>query len=239
LIERASPAPALARRASMRVRCAAADHPRFREYGPRAAMSKVYDSKYFEKWYRHPRHAVGSRVELERKVAMVVAIAEYYLARPMRNVLDVGCGEAPWRAPLLALRPRLNYRGLDASEYVVKRYGAKRNIGLARFGQLAELRFDARFDLIVCSDVLHYLKPAEIRAGLSGLVEMLEGVAFLETFTRSDNVTGDRVGYIARAPSWYLREFREAGLLPCGSHGYLGPRLMKNIAALERAQLPA
>ncbi|MGH8172242.1 MAG: class I SAM-dependent DNA methyltransferase, partial [Rhodanobacteraceae bacterium] len=165
--------------------------------------------------------------------------AEYYLGRPIRNVLDVGCGEAPWRAPLLSLRPRVYYRGVDASEYVVRRYGIRRNIGLARFGQLAELRFDTRFDLIVCSDVLHYLKPAEIRAGLSGLVEMLEGVAFLEAFTRNDQVDGDRVGYIARAPSWYLRQFREAGLLPCGSHTYLGPRLMKSIAALERAQLPA
>lgn len=198
-------------------------------------MPKQYDSRYFEKWYRHPRHAVASRAELDRKVAMVVGIAEYYLARPIRNVLDVGCGEAPWRAPLLALRPRLHYRGLDASEYAVRRYGARRNIGLARFGQLGELRFDTRFDLIVCSDVLHYLKPAEIRTGLAGIVEMLEGVAFIEVFTRSDEVIGDRDGYIARAPSWYLREFQKAGLLPCGSHSYLGPRLMKQVAALERA----
>jgi len=207
-------------------------------YAP-PTMPKQYDSKYFEKWYRHPRHAVASRIELERKVAMVVAIAEYYLARPIRNVLDVGCGEAPWRAPLLALRPRLEYRGLDASEYVVRRFGRQRNIGLATFGQLEQLRFDSRFDLVVCSDVLHYLKPAEIRGGLVGIVEMLEGVAFLETFTRRDNVMGDRDGYIARAPSWYLREFGEAGLLPCGSHCYLGPRLMKSVAALERAQLSA
>jgi SAM-dependent methyltransferase len=202
-------------------------------------MAKTYDHAYFDKWYRHPRHAVGSRHELERKVAMAVAMTEYYLGRPLRNVLDVGCGEAVWRAPLRALRPSVAYRGLDASEYVVARYGRSRNIGLARFGDLAELRFDTRFDLIVCSDVLHYLEAAEIRAGLGGLVDMLEGVAFLEVFTRRDRVSGDRDGYIARAPAWYLRTFSEAGLLPCGSHGYLGFRLMKNVAALERAQLPA
>ena len=45
-------------------------------------------------------------------------------------------------------------------------------LGLARFGDLAELRLDRRFDLIVCSDVLHYLKPAEIRAGLAGITDM-------------------------------------------------------------------
>jgi SAM-dependent methyltransferase len=202
-------------------------------------MPKTYDRDYFDKWYRDPKHAVGSPAELKRKVAMVVAQAEYYLGRPLRNVLDVGCGEATWRAPLLSLRPAVAYRGLDASQYVVTRYGRRRTIGLARFGQLEQLRFDTRFDLIVCTDVLHYLKPAEIRAGLVGIGEMLEGIAFLEVFTSRDDVAGDRHGFVSRAPSWYLRQFGEAGLLPCGSHCYLGPRLERHIAALERAQLPA
>ncbi len=202
-------------------------------------MSKIYDRTYFDKWYRHPKHAVGSPAELRRKVAMVVAQAEYYLGRPIRNVLDVGCGEATWRAPLRALRPGVAYRGLDASEYVVERYGRSRGIGLLRFGQLEHLRFERRFDLIVCTDVLHYLKPAELRAGLLGIGEMLEGVAFLEVYTTRDDVAGDHDGFVSRTPAWYLREFGKVGLLPCGSHGYLGPRLERHVAALERAQLPA
>lgn len=201
-------------------------------------MSKIYDRDYFDKWYRDPEHAVGSPSELRRKVAMAVAQAEYYLGRPIRNVLDVGCGEATWRAPLRALRPDIDYRGLDASEYVVRRYGSSRDIGLARFGQLKYLRFDHRFDLIICTDVLHYLKPAEIRAGLQGIGEMLEGVAFLEVFTTRDDVGGDRQGFVARRPEWYLREFAQVGLLPCGSHCYLGPRLEQHVAALERVWLP-
>jgi len=200
-------------------------------------MPKTYDRAYFDKWYRDPTHSVGSGAELRRKVAMVVAQAEYYLGRTVRNVLDVGCGEGVWRTPLRALRPDIHYRGLDASEYVVSRYGRSRNIGLAKFGQLAELRFDVRFDLIVCTDVLHYLKPAEIRAGLIGIGEMLEGIAFLEVFTSRDDVDGDREGFQSRSPSWYLRAFNEVGLLPCGSHCYLGPRLERHFAALERAQL--
>lgn len=200
-------------------------------------MPKRYDQVYFDKWYRDPCHAVTSAAVLKRKVAMVVAQAEYYLGRPVRTVLDVGCGEGVWRAPLRALRPLIHYRGLDASEYVVGRYGRSRNIGLARFGQLAELRFDTRFDVIVCTDVLHYLKPAEIRAGLVGVGEMLEGIAFLEVFTNRDDVDGDHQDLHRRAPSWYLREFQKVGLLPCGSHCYLGPRLERRVAALERAQL--
>ena len=201
-------------------------------------MPKIYDRDYFDKWYRDPRHALSSAAELKRKVALVVAQAEYYLARPIRNVLDVGCGEATWRAPLRQLRPGIEYRGLDASEYVVRRYGRTRNIGLARFGQLEQLRFETRFDLIVCTDVLHYLKPPELRAGLVGISEMLEGIAFLEVFTSRDDVVGDRHGFVSRTPAWYLREFGKAGLLACGSHCYLGAQLERHIAALERAQLP-
>lgn len=196
-------------------------------------MAKQYDRAYFEKWYRNEQHRVGSRAELTRKVAMVVHLAEYYLARPLRNVLDVGCGEAVWRAPLKKLRPGIEYRGLDSSEYAVARYGRSRNIGLATFGQLDQLRFDTRFDLIVCSDVLHYVPAPELRRGLSGLADMLEGVAFLEVFTGRDHATGDTRGFIARSPTWYRTRFVEEGLLLCGSHAYLSPRLMRSVAALE------
>ena len=62
-------------------------------------MSKQYDAAYFRRWYRGP--PATPRAELARKVAMAVAIAEFYLQRPIRSVLDVGCGEAAWRGPLL------------------------------------------------------------------------------------------------------------------------------------------
>jgi SAM-dependent methyltransferase len=196
-------------------------------------MPKQYDRAYFDKWYRDERHRVGSRAQLARKVAMVVHLAEYYLARPVRNVLDVGCGEGAWRAPLLKLRPGLDYRGLDASDYAVARYGRTRGIGRAAFGDLAQLRFDARFDLIVCSDVLHYVHAAELRRGLSGFGELLEGLAFLEVYTANDRASGDTRGFIARTPRWYRDAFLAAGLLPCGSHAYLSPRLLRSVAALE------
>lgn len=196
-------------------------------------MSKTYDRAYFDQWYRSTEHRVGSRGQLARKAALTVHMAEYYLGRPIRNVLDVGCGEAPWRAALRKLRPGIEYRGLDSSEYAVQRYGRSRNIGLATFGQLAELRFDEAFDLIVCSDVLHYVPARELRRGLSGFADLLEGLAFIEVFTSKDQVGGDTRGFLSRAPAWYRSTFLDAGLLPCGSHSYLSPRLMRSVAALE------
>ena len=69
-------------------------------------MDKHYDQAYFQRWYR--REDIGGSARLARKVAMAVAMAEYYLERPIRSVLDVGCGEGAWRAPLLKLRHWLN-----------------------------------------------------------------------------------------------------------------------------------
>ncbi len=197
--------------------------------------AKRYDRAYFDRWYRDPRHRVRARGETKRRVAMVVALAEYYLGRPLANVLDVGCGEGVWRAPLRALRPDIDYLGLDSSEYVVARYGRRRNLRLARFADLAGLRFERRFDLIVCSDVLHYLRAPEIVAGLSGFAELLEGMAFIETFTSADPIEGDTRGFIGRKPEWYRRTIAAAGLMAVGSHAYLGPRLLRSVSALERA----
>lgn len=197
------------------------------------ATAKIYDRDYFDKWYRNPRHAVASREGLQRKAALALAAAEYYLGHAVRNVLDIGCGEGVWRAPLLAIRPEIRYLGLDSSEYAVARYGRSRNIRLATFGQLGELRFDTPFDLIVCSDVLHYVRTPELKRGLRGIAEMLDGVAFLELFTASDAPDGDKHGFIARTPRWYLSAFADAGLIACGSHCYVGPRLQGCVAALE------
>ncbi len=199
----------------------------------RRMLPKVYDRGYFDKWYRNPRHAVNSRALLARKVALALAVAEYYLGRPVQNVLDVGCGEGVWRAPLKKLRPQIDYLGLDSSEYAIGRYGKARNLRLATFGQLGELRFDQRFDLIVCSDVIHYVPSAELRRGLAGIVDMLDGVAFLELFTSTDAPDGDKHAYIARSPKWYLSTFSQAGLTACGSHCYLGARLEAVVSALE------
>lgn len=196
-------------------------------------MQKTYDRAYFDKWYRDPAHAVDSPSEVRRKVAMAVAVAEYYLGRPVRNVLDIGCGEGNWRSPLRRLRPKAAYRGLDSSKYVVARYGRTRNIGLASFGMLEYLRFERPFDLVLCTNVLHYIGAAEIRRGLSGLDELLEGVAFIEVYAREDATEGDDENYVARPASWYRRHFRAAGLRSVGSHAWVGSNLAPQLLALE------
>lgn len=196
-------------------------------------MLKHYDQNYFDRWYRNSQQRIGLKSLLERKVRLALAIAEYHLGHPVRTVLDVGCGEGVWRRPLLALRPKLNYIGVDASEYAVKRFGALRNLKLVKFEQLEELRFGAAVDLLVCSDVLHYLSAATIRSGLAGFAELCDGVAFIEVFARGDKFVGDTEGYVPRPAHWYRNILASAGFFACGSHCYLGSRLRRSASALE------
>lgn len=194
-------------------------------------MTKQYDRAYFDRWYR--RGGIGGARRLQRKVALAVATAEYHLERPLRHVLDIGCGEGAWRAPLLALRPRARYLGFDSSEYAIARYGRRRNLRLARFGDFASLRPCPPADLLVCSDVLHYLAARELDRGLPGLAALCGGVAFLETFTRDDQAEGDEDHFRRRPAGFYRERLLAQGFGPLGSHCWLSPALAGQATALE------
>lgn len=166
---------------------------------------------------------------------MVVGIAEYFLARPVRSVLDVGAGEGAWRRALRRLRPGIRYLGIDPSEYVVERFGVRRNIKLGEFDSVAEHAGDRTFDLVVCADVLQYVKPAPLREGLAQIAERLEGVAFLEAHTTADALVGDKRGWYRRTPGFYRRLLGRFGLVHCGPHCWLGEALLAEASAFERS----
>ena len=191
---------------------------------------KRYDRAYFDKWYRSTRDRVSSATEVRRKVELAIAVAEYMLRRPLRSVLDVGCGEGAWFVHVKALRPRAKYRGIDPSEYAVERFGRARHIVQGTF---AELRIEDQYDLVVCSDVLHYLEESEIHAGLPALVRAAVGVLFLEVLTKEDDIVGDLEGLIRRPASWYRRLFTSAGLVPIAPYTWLAPPMQRFASRLE------
>jgi len=167
---------------------------------------KRYDRAYFDHWYRG-RNRVSTKDDVRRKVSLAVAECEYFLHRRLRSVLDVGCGEGAWHAHITALRPAAKYLGLDPSDYAVKRFGAKRNIRKAAFAELPSARLRGPFDLVVCSDALHYIQD--------------------------DDIIGDLHGMIRRPAAWYRNLFRKAGLTQAGPYTWLAPDLVEDAAELE------
>ena len=200
---------------------------------PAHADHKVYDEAYFAKWYRDPRTRVHTPDAVRRKVRMVVGVAEYFLRRKIRSVLDIGAGEGAWRAELRRLRPGVRYQGVDKSEYVVRKHGRRRNICLGRFEDLPNLALGRGYDLIVCADVIQYVPDAALRRGVSHIAKLLTGVTFLESYTTGDEMEGDLAGWHPRSKSQYRRIFAAAGLVGCGLHCYVTPELAQRAVELE------
>jgi SAM-dependent methyltransferase len=189
-----------------------------------------YPAAYFDKWYRSADrvHAPADRA---RTVRMVVGVADYMLGRPVRSVLDIGAGEGQWFTALRRLRPTVRYSGVDPSEYAVRRYGRTRNLRLGALGGLPRDLAARRYDLVVCSGVLNYLPLAELRSGLAQVANLTRGVAFLELFTKRDDVYGDVRG--RRRAAVYRELLGDLGFRHCGPHCYVGPEFEGTVVELE------
>jgi SAM-dependent methyltransferase len=193
-----------------------------------------YDKRYFDKWYRDPKHRVSTPAGLSRRAALVLSMAEYYLERKVRTVLDVGCGEGQWQPVLAKLRPGISYTGVDPSEYAIKRYARRRNLFLGTFGNLPQIGFLESYDLVLCSNVLYYVPGKELDLGMAELVPRIGGVAFLEAYASDGSLKGDTASMEKRDGAFYRRLFRRHGLMSCGSHCYVGPMLAGQVTDLER-----
>jgi SAM-dependent methyltransferase len=199
-----------------------------------SSAAKRYDKRYFDKWYRNPAHRVSTAASAGRKAAMALAVAEYYLERPVKTVLDVGCGEGQWQPIMKKLRKGIRYTGVDPSEYAVGRFGKKRNLKLGGFGDLAKLRLGMSYDLIICSNILYYVPGTELATGIKELAARLEGVAFFEAYASDEVLKGDTRMMEKRDTGFYKKLFRRNGLVACGPHCYAGNVLRDRVTELER-----
>jgi len=194
-------------------------------------MTKRYDRAYFDKWYRSRTHRVHDPGEIRRKVLLAISTAEYFLRRPIDSVLDIGCGEGAWFPHVRALRRSARYTGIDPSEYAVERFGTERNISK---GSFADLRGrSGEYDLVVCSDVLHYIADPELRRGVTHLHRLTGGLAFVEVLTKEDEIIGDVEGLIRRPAQWYREVFANAGFIQAGAYCWLPDSMKDDAAELE------
>lgn len=197
---------------------------------------KPYDQAYFDRWYRRSGSRVITPDLTARRAALALAAAEVVLDRPVRTVLDVGCGEGTWGVWLRKRRAGLRYLGVDPSTYAVARFGARRGLRVGAFGALRAAGVRGRFDLVVCADVLQYIPTKALAPGLVELASHLgDGVAYLPAYTSDDEMEGDLEGWQWRSPAVWRRAFRAAGLLPVGMHCWVREDRRDMLNVFERA----
>lgn len=197
-------------------------------------MKKRYDRAYYDRWYRSDNR-IRSEAELQRKVVMAVSIAEFFLRRPIRSVLDVGCGEAPWFVHLRALRPRVSYTGIESSDYAIETFGRERNIRRGSVAELTALDTSRRYDLVVCADVLHYVNERDVRHGIRAMSRLSRGMVYLEVLTKEDEIIGDLHEFIRRPAQWYRDLCTRNGMTFVGPYSWLAPAMRPAMAELEGA----
>ncbi len=196
-----------------------------------------YDKAYFDKWYRSRTHRVRTPAQIRRIVAFTLAAAEYVLDRPVRTVLDVGAGEGHWQPLLQALRPSLRYIGVEPSAYAVTRFGRRRGLRLGSIERLSDLVLHEEhpegFDLVICCGVLNYVPARDVGSALEELRLHTSGLAWIELFTRDDEIEGDVTTMRPKSAAWYRKRMHAAGFVACGLHLYAPRDLAIGLAALE------
>ena len=141
-------------------------------------LRNAFDAAFYHRFYFNPRTQVTTRAETVARARTVAALVEH-LELPVRTILDAGCGLGWMRRPLLRAFPRATYIGIEVSSHICERYGWTR-------ASIASYRTRARFDLVICYDVLQYLSDAEAARAIANLGRLCRGALFLHAPTRED-----------------------------------------------------
>jgi SAM-dependent methyltransferase len=161
-----------------------------------------FDAEFYRRHYLDRRTRVVTRAEMTRRAELVAAFVRHG-ELPVRSILDVGCGLGLMRRALLRHFPRARYTGLEASEYLCRRYGWEQ-------GSAASFDPGRTYDLVVCYDVLQYLDSRQAAAALRNLGRLCAGVLHFGVLTQQDwdlycdQRTTDRNVHL-RAGDWYRR----------------------------------
>lgn len=167
-----------------------------------------FDAAYYQRYYGTLQLAAG----VETLVRFVCAYLDH-LGVTVDEVLDFGCGQGFWRAPLLRAYPHARYVGIELSEHACETYGWTR-------GSVVDHVHGRKADLVVCQGVLQYLSDEQADLAIRNLAGHTRGALYLEALTQEDwDQNCDRTATDGdvhlRSGAWY-RERLAAHFLNCG-----------------------
>ena len=164
-----------------------------------------FDKAYYEKYYTKTPTPVSTPTRV-RGVARVVGALARFHELPVRSVLDLGCGVGYWRRAARAeWGPGCAYSGVEASEYLCRRYGWTQG-AVETYGAPEESH-----DLVVCAGVLEYLDDRACARAIANIARLSRRMAYIEATTNDDwrkravPSLSDRA-LRPRPADWYKRE---------------------------------
>jgi SAM-dependent methyltransferase len=172
-----------------------------------ATPANNFSAEYFKKFYLNPATRVVTPGEMRTR-AGVIACTLSHCEIPVRRILDAGCGIGLMRGPFKEFLPRARYTGLEASEYLCRRFGWTR-------GSVADFAPRQPFDLVVCYDVLQYLTDADAAAAIRNLRHLSRAAVYVSALTTEDwrencdRTRTDRSVHL-RSGAWYRRRLQRS-----------------------------
>ena len=177
-----------------------------------ATPKKVrFDKAYYDRFYRNPKTRAVTPAATRRQARFIAAYVRH-LEIPVRRLLDVGCGTGVLLRALGREFPKARCEGVEFSDYLCNQYGWRQ-------GSAVDFQPKQPADLVICNDVLGYLRDADCERAIANLAAMAGSALYLGVLTREDLALCDRnrtdTNQIARSAGWYKsrlsRDFLSVG----------------------------
>jgi len=168
-------------------------------------QSTQFNAEYFRRFYYDRRTRVVTREEMQTKAELIAAILRD-AQHPVRSILDAGCGTGMLKPAFAHVLKGARYVGLDASEYLCRRYGWVQ-------GSVADYKPAKPFDLVVCYDVLQYLDDRAAARAMANLGRLSRVALYFSALTiedwrrNCDRSKTDR-SVTMRPAAWYRARLR-------------------------------
>lgn len=114
------------------------------------------------------------RTRGETFAAQELALVDILRGLDFASVLDVGCGTGRIGGLIRGLRPDAAYTGIDISPAVLRSAAARLPDGDFHETTLAAFRPGRKWDLVIASEVLMHVPPADVSAAAQKLRSLAE-----------------------------------------------------------------
>lgn len=177
--------------------------------------------KNFDKDYFNSGSYKNYKKEADRWVPKTARKINKIVGNKSVKILDVGCAHGYLIAELQN-KHKYSVRGVDFSSYAV-RYSEQSARNKISQGDILNLRLKKNsFDVVICFDVINYLKDDEVPAAIKNLVNIAKkyvffGAIFKHSWTASQKWNPDKLRKNVLSKKEYCEIFKKNGARLAGS----------------------
>ncbi len=139
---------------------------------------EAFGEAFFKRFYLSRKTRVAAPEEYLARARLLRAVADLFGCKVQR-ILDAGAGTGLFLQTLSGAFPRARCHGIEISRYACAQYGWQQ-------ASLIDYAPRARFDLVVCHDVLQYISPKDAPRAIDNLAALTTHLLYFTALTQED-----------------------------------------------------